>query len=118
MTTYRVVIDDQDRAHDHAQPWTLNVYRENDAGEPDEDYETATSTGALIGASVPDVLDQLAREWPRWAGARIAELKAEWSRSTEAENPDDYALSQDDWSVGLGDDGAAEIVALLDGSNR
>jgi hypothetical protein len=45
--------------------------------------------------------------------ARIEELKAEWSEATEGENSDDYSLSEDDWSVGLGEDGAAEMVALL-----
>lgn len=45
--------------------------------------------------------------------ARIDELKAEWTETTEGDDPDDYALSEEDWSVGLGDDGAAEIVALL-----
>jgi hypothetical protein len=46
--------------------------------------------------------------------ARIDELKAEWTDATDGEDPDLYALSEDDWSVGLGWDGAAEIVALLE----
>ena len=49
---------------------------------------------------------------------RIEELKAEWSDAVETDeethDPDDYALSEDDWSVGLGTDGAAEMVALLE----
>lgn len=45
---------------------------------------------------------------------RINELKEEWAEVTEEESADDYALSEDDWSVGLGEDGAAEIVALLE----
>ncbi len=43
---------------------------------------------------------------------RIEELRAEWAEST-GDDPDTYALSGDDWSVGLGEDGAEEIVALL-----
>lgn len=46
--------------------------------------------------------------------SRIDELKGEWTNGTEGDNPDDYSLSEDDWSVGLGEEGAAEIVALLE----
>lgn len=53
-----------------------------------------------------DVLDS------RFIIERIDELKAEWSEAT-GDDESDYQLSQDDWSLGLGDDGAAEIVALL-----
>ena len=46
--------------------------------------------------------------------ARIEELKLEWNEGTGGDNPDDYTLSEDDWAVGLGEDGAHEIVALLE----
>lgn len=45
---------------------------------------------------------------------RIQELKDEWSEATEEVSPDWYVLSEDDWAVGLGWDGAREIVALLE----
>lgn len=45
--------------------------------------------------------------------ARIEELKAEWAENTN-DDPDDYALSEDDWSVGLGTVGARELVSLLE----
>lgn len=50
---------------------------------------------------------------------RIAELTAEWEEGAnygEAEpthRAADYALSEDDWAVYLGTEGAAEIVALI-----
>ena len=44
--------------------------------------------------------------------ARVEELRAEWSEAT-GDEPADYSLGEDDWSIGLGDDGAAEMVALL-----
>lgn len=44
---------------------------------------------------------------------RIAELTAEFIDATDTD-PDDYAaLSEDDWAFGLGEDGAAERVALI-----
>ena len=43
---------------------------------------------------------------------RIEELKADWAEAT-GDTPDDFSLSRDDWAVGLGEDGADEIVALL-----
>ena len=40
------------------------------------------------------------------------ELRAEWAENT-GDNPDDYGgLSEDDWAVGVGVVGAAELVAL------
>jgi hypothetical protein len=45
--------------------------------------------------------------------ARIAYLRAEWAEATGNE-PDDYALSGDDWKVGLGDEEGEEMVALLE----
>jgi hypothetical protein len=44
---------------------------------------------------------------------RLEELKIEWAVTT-GEDADDFSLSEDDWSVGLGWDGAVEIVALLE----
>ena len=43
---------------------------------------------------------------------RIEELTAEFTDATDTD-PSDYAMSEDDWAVGLGADGAAEIVALM-----
>ena len=44
---------------------------------------------------------------------RIAELTAAFIDATDTD-PDDYAaLSEDDWAFGLGEDGAAEMVALI-----
>lgn len=45
--------------------------------------------------------------------ARIEHLKAEWTEAT-GDDPADYGLSSDDWAVGLGEEGASELVALLD----
>jgi hypothetical protein len=42
---------------------------------------------------------------------RIETLKSTWSEAT-GDDPTDFALSADDWRVGLGDD-ADELVALL-----
>jgi len=44
--------------------------------------------------------------------ARIEELREAWAEST-GDDPADYALSGDDWKVGLGEDEGEEIVALL-----
>ena len=44
---------------------------------------------------------------------RIVELTAEFIDAT-GDDPADYAaLSEDDWAFGLGEDGAAEMVALI-----
>lgn len=43
---------------------------------------------------------------------RIEELKYEWAEVT-GDDPDDYDMGRDDWAVGLGEDGADELVALL-----
>ncbi len=46
--------------------------------------------------------------------ARIEYLRDSWAEAT-GDDPDDYAhLSEDDWSVGLGDDDAHELVALME----
>ena len=45
--------------------------------------------------------------------ARIDYLRSAWQDST-GQDPDDFALSGDDWIVGLGDNEGAEIVALLE----
>lgn len=44
---------------------------------------------------------------------RIEELQAAWDEAT-GDECGDYALSEDDWSVGLGEDDARELVALLE----
>jgi hypothetical protein len=44
---------------------------------------------------------------------RVATLKAQWAEAT-GENPDDYALSRDDWRAGLSHYEADEIVILLE----
>jgi hypothetical protein len=44
--------------------------------------------------------------------ARVEYLKEAWAEST-GEDPDTYALSGDDWKVGLGDDEGEEMEALL-----
>ena len=44
---------------------------------------------------------------------RIAVLKAVWMDTT-GDDPDDYALSGDDWCVGLDEEEAEEIVRLLE----
>lgn len=43
---------------------------------------------------------------------RIEELREEWNEAT-GDDWQDYALSEDDWKVGLGEDGAEELMALL-----
>jgi hypothetical protein len=43
---------------------------------------------------------------------RIEELTAEWNDATEHDS-EEFHMSEDDWAVGLGEGGAAEIVALL-----
>jgi len=45
--------------------------------------------------------------------ARIAHLRDDWAEAT-GDDPDDYALSGDDWRAGLGEDDADELVALLE----
>jgi len=45
--------------------------------------------------------------------ARIDYLKASWAEAT-GDDPDDFALSGDDWRVGLSDDEADELVALME----
>ena len=44
---------------------------------------------------------------------RIEYLKSLWTEAT-GDDPDDYAMSQDDWLVGLDDEAALELVALLE----
>jgi len=44
---------------------------------------------------------------------RIAELRDEWAEAT-GDDPDDYQLSEDDWAVGLGEEGAHELVSLME----
>lgn len=53
--------------------------------------------------------------WQRgyWITDRIAELTAAWEEAT-GDTASDYALSGDDWSVGLSDDEAAEITRLIE----
>lgn len=48
-----------------------------------------------------------------WVADRIAELTAEWEDAT-GDTAENYALSGDDWRVGLGNEEAAEIVRLID----
>jgi hypothetical protein len=48
---------------------------------------------------------------------RVVTLKAEWAEAT-GEDPDDYALSGDDWRVGLSDYEADEIVILLEATQH
>lgn len=43
---------------------------------------------------------------------RIDYLQSAWSEAT-GDTPADYALSEDDWAVGLGTDEAHELVTLL-----
>lgn len=43
---------------------------------------------------------------------RIEELRAEWDEAT-GDHWEDYALSGDDWAVGLGEDGAEELEQLM-----
>lgn len=43
---------------------------------------------------------------------RIDELRDEWIEAT-GDDWADYALSEDDWAVGLGVEGAAELAALI-----
>lgn len=52
---------------------------------------------------------------------RIAELTAAWEDAVnygaapeDHSRASDYSLSEDDWKVGLSDDEAAEIVALIE----
>ena len=44
---------------------------------------------------------------------RVEELRAEWTEAT-GDDSTDYQLSEDDWSLGLGEDGAAEMTTLLE----
>lgn len=44
---------------------------------------------------------------------RIQELKDEFREAT-GDEPDDYVMSEDDWAFGLGTEGAAELVGLLE----
>lgn len=44
---------------------------------------------------------------------RIAELEAEFVDATDSD-PADSMMSQDDWAFGLGEDGALEMVSLLE----
>lgn len=51
---------------------------------------------------------------------RIEAFKAEFTDATttdekpDGDNGDDFAMSEDDWAFGLGEEGAAELVALLE----
>lgn len=44
---------------------------------------------------------------------RIQELRRTWAEET-GDDPSNYLLTRDDWSVGLGDEEADELVTLLD----
>lgn len=44
---------------------------------------------------------------------RIEALKDEWREATE-HDPDEFVMFEDDWAVGLGEEGAAELMALED----
>lgn len=57
MTKFEIVIDDQDRHHAPAVPFTLNVYK-NDDGEIDP-----IDDEAIIGADIPTMLRALADKW-------------------------------------------------------
>ena len=46
--------------------------------------------------------------------ARIAELQSDWNEATGDDNANYAALSEDDWAVGLGEDEAHELVALME----
>ncbi len=81
----------------------------DECGENVADIEPGDSLKSLLGCAADHVCSDPAE--------RIAELKAEWAEAT-GDNPDDYQLSEDDWSVGLGDDGAREIVELLERQDR
>jgi hypothetical protein len=45
--------------------------------------------------------------------ARIEYLKEAWDEAAE-DNHEDYALSEDDWAVHLGEEDAHELVALME----
>lgn len=44
---------------------------------------------------------------------RIEELKDEFREAT-GDEPDDYEMGEDDWAFGLGEEGAHELVALME----
>lgn len=45
--------------------------------------------------------------------ARIEYLKSDWDEAT-GDDHNDFTLSEDDWAVGLGAEGAQELVALME----
>ena len=45
---------------------------------------------------------------------RIDELRSEWDEATNDDHTDYAYLSEDDWAFGLGEEGAHELVALLE----
>lgn len=44
---------------------------------------------------------------------RVQELRDEFMSNAGGDDPDEYTMSEDDWALGLGTDGAAEMVALI-----
>lgn len=62
LVQLRIVIDDADRDGDPNQPLTMNVYRDNVDGTLSADA-VVLDGDAIVGSSIPDMLEELAREW-------------------------------------------------------
>ena len=61
---YRIIIDDLDRDGDPGRPYTLNVFRDDSDGAQSR-YDVNPGDVAVIGASTPAMLRQLAAAWER-----------------------------------------------------
>jgi hypothetical protein len=61
----RIILDNQDAAQSPAEPYTLNVYRDNDDGtQSDYSVELADGNECLLGSDIPTMLRALADSWP------------------------------------------------------
>ena len=57
----RIIVDDQDRQWAPQQPYTLNVYRDDDDGT---ESRFQMNVEAIVGGDIPAMLTELVEQWP------------------------------------------------------
>lgn len=85
---------------------------QNEAGDVVDVFRDADEATAAYQEGY-SVIEETIWEPGEYASVRIGELTDAWEAAT-GDTASDYALSEDDWKVGLGDDEAAEIARLIE----
>jgi len=84
---------------------------QNEAGDVVDVFRDADEATAVYQEGY-SVIEETIWEPGEYASVRIEELTDAWESAT-GDTASDYALSEDDWKVGLDDDEAAEIARLI-----